>query len=535
MTLGNGSVRRGSGYLIGPGRVLTAAHVIAGAAAVRVRFDADRPGARESAGEPAWVDERTDVAVLLVPGENRPPVRFGRLDGHELPYECRMVGFPWFKLREDPRDGSRYRDSCDAFGTLAPLSNRREGTLSIHVPPPDRDPDPEVSPWEGMSGAAVWIAGHVVGIVSRHHRSDGLGTLAAVSAERWAEGVDAARVPALEDLLGTSLRPGRLPSVRASSGPGRTPRLSPASARIVVATSDAAAPRSSAGWHGGAEVEVEGRRYLLHSEHLHDTFCAVRSVHSRRARGLSLIRGQERSTAGRYVWLHRVDAAADGSEARAALGELAAEYRLIDELGPLPGLPPSIAVTGGRGTSTLVLGWPPARPGGGPAETLAEAWGARSVPPDPWRTARLLTGLTGLCATLAPLHRRGIGHRRLATNVVITLDDGRLVLRDLGLAAREPRSGEAPDGPQAPEQSRRRSSGTPGPRTDVYRLAAIAYHLVTGRAPHPTAPIPGSNPRPDLPASLGRALRQGLETDPRSRPDIEEFAAALAAVRAELA
>jgi hypothetical protein len=38
------------------------------------------------------------------------------------------------------------------------LSNWREGTLEITVPPPERDPDPEHSPWEGMSGAAVWCA-----------------------------------------------------------------------------------------------------------------------------------------------------------------------------------------------------------------------------------------------------------------------------------------------------------------------------------------------------------------------------------------
>ncbi|MYV97382.1 trypsin-like peptidase domain-containing protein [Streptomyces sp. SID3343] len=531
-----GGGRRGSGYLIGPGRVLTAAHVIAGAVAVRVRFNADQPGARVLVGEPAWADERTDVAVLLVPGEDRPPVRFARLDGHELPYPCRAVGFPRYKMK-DARDGSRYRDSCDAFGTLAPLSNRREGTLSIAVPPPDRDVDPTASPWEGMSGAALWVAGHVVGIVSRHHRPDGLGTLSAVSAERWAHGVDPARVGALEDLLGTSLHPDRLRPVRVAPDPGHPPYRSPAPARIVVATSDAATtPSPDGGWRGGAEVDVQGRRYLLHGEHLDDAFCAVRSVHVRRARGLCLTPRQQRSSAGKYVWLHRVDARADGPDARAAVRELAAEYDLLEELGPLPGLPTPIAVAGGRGTSTLVLGWPPAQPGGGPGETLAEATGAWAAPLDPWRTARLLAGLAGLCATLAPLHRRGIGHRRLAATGIIALDDGRLVLRDLGLAMREPRPGEAAaDGHQAPEQSRRRGSRTPGPHTDVYRLAAIAYHLVTGRAPNPSAPAPGSILGPDLPASLGRALAQGLAADPRSRPHIAEFAAALTAVRDRLA
>ena len=41
-----GERRRGSGYLVAPGRVLTAAHVVASAVSVRVRFEADRPGER---------------------------------------------------------------------------------------------------------------------------------------------------------------------------------------------------------------------------------------------------------------------------------------------------------------------------------------------------------------------------------------------------------------------------------------------------------------------------------------------------------
>ena len=46
---------------------------------------------------------------------------------------------------------TQYRDTFHAVGTAAALSNRREGTLEITVPPPDRDPDPALSPWEGMS------------------------------------------------------------------------------------------------------------------------------------------------------------------------------------------------------------------------------------------------------------------------------------------------------------------------------------------------------------------------------------------------
>ena len=48
---------------------------------------------------------------------------------------------------------SQYRDSAHAVGTIAVLSNRREGTLEVLVAPPERDPDP----------GAVAVGGHVGG------------------------------------------------------------------------------------------------------------------------------------------------------------------------------------------------------------------------------------------------------------------------------------------------------------------------------------------------------------------------------------
>jgi hypothetical protein len=65
------------------------------------------------------------------------------------------------------------------------LSNRREGTLELAVVAPRGDDEPRRSPWEGMSGAVVWCGGSVIGVVSAHHRSDGLGRLAAGRVEHW--------------------------------------------------------------------------------------------------------------------------------------------------------------------------------------------------------------------------------------------------------------------------------------------------------------------------------------------------------------
>ncbi|MFF3939169.1 effector-associated domain 2-containing protein [Streptomyces phaeofaciens] len=193
--------RRGTGYRVGPRWVLTAAHVVrdAGQDTTRVRFEADRADEWTARAAVALVSDKADVALLEItdeppPGPHAAPVgppAYGDLPDTDVHLPCSALGFPRFKLRTDRMrlldDGSpsQYRDSCHATGLTSVLSNRREGTLELAVTPPAADPDPERSPWEGMSGAAVWHAGTLVGLVSAHHRSDGLGRLAAVRVRRW--------------------------------------------------------------------------------------------------------------------------------------------------------------------------------------------------------------------------------------------------------------------------------------------------------------------------------------------------------------
>lgn len=214
--------RRGSGYRIGPGTILTAAHVIDGAASVRVRFDADLPTEWTSDMVSCWVDRHFDIAVLSIaryPAELpviRP--RFGRIGADRAAVlAIQSVGFPRFKLRrDDPSTDSAgwYRDSHQADGVVAVLSNRREGTLEVTVPAPASDPDPDVSPWEGMSGAAVWAGDRIVGVVTEHHRSDGLGRLAAARLDLALTGLDHERRAELRGLLSL---PDMLPDVVPSS------------------------------------------------------------------------------------------------------------------------------------------------------------------------------------------------------------------------------------------------------------------------------------------------------------------------------
>jgi hypothetical protein len=100
-----------------------------------------------------------------------------------------------------------------------------------------------------------------------------------------------------------------------------------------------------------------------------------------------------------------------------------------------------------------------------------------------------------------------------------------LVLRDLGLAGCRALPGEGPFGYQAPEQLRR-TWDRPGPPTDVFQLAALAYHLLGGQRPATNNPLPLRHYRGDLPEQVGKAVDAALSADPSARPRSAELGAA---------
>jgi hypothetical protein len=133
------------------------------------------------------------------------PARFDRLGDRAAVLPVQAVGFPRWKLRSAGSAGV-YRDAFHAVGSLALLSNRREGTLEVTInagPAPGAD---GVSPWEGMSGAALWVDDGIVGVVSEHHPGDGLARLAAARLDLAFDRADPLR--ALGELVDIVAAPG---------------------------------------------------------------------------------------------------------------------------------------------------------------------------------------------------------------------------------------------------------------------------------------------------------------------------------------
>ena len=282
----------------------------------------------------------------------------------------------------------------------------------------------------------------------------------------------------------------------------------------------AAAPGAS--WCGGAEVRSGGRLYLLHEELLAAVPAADSALTVRQALARQL--DPEPAPGGRYVWLRQVEAhPAVPPGAEAAARAMARENDLLarnrDRDLSLPGT--GFLAVDAR-TVTLALPWPASRATGAPCRPLS-AFLDEGGPFVAGGLFGLLAGLSRLCAGLEWLHRAGVAHRQLEPAGIIERDDGRLVLRDLGLAAHAPTPGEGPLPYRAPEQRRRARSGRPDAQTDVFQLAAVAYHLLTGHPPGTGTPLPLRAYRTDAPERADRVILAALAPEPSERPTTERL------------
>ena len=127
------------------------------------------------------------IASEATSGRDVDPARFGRISDGTAVLVVQAFGFPRFKLREGPEglSGPRvFRDLDQMTGHAPVAANRRQGTLAIYLnDPPPASPE-KGSPWEGMSGAAVWAADRIVAVVAEHHPGEGTGRLTARRIDR---------------------------------------------------------------------------------------------------------------------------------------------------------------------------------------------------------------------------------------------------------------------------------------------------------------------------------------------------------------
>jgi eukaryotic-like serine/threonine-protein kinase len=150
-----------------------------------------------------------------------------------------------------------------------------------------------------------------------------------------------------------------------------------------------------------------------------------------------------------------------------------------------------------------------------------------------------LVGQAG--AGLAVLHAQGSVHRDIKPANLLLRTDGpgiRVMVADLGVAkALEHASGlthvVGTPAYMAPEQA---TGGGVDERADVYALAAVTYHLVTGRLAHAGTiaelatlePPPAPSQIADVPPAVDDVVLRGLARDREERwPDVGSFVDAL--------
>ncbi|WP_406454895.1 NACHT domain-containing protein [Streptomyces sp. NBC_01622] len=158
------SSRQGSGYLISPSLVLTAAHVVAPDREALVIT----PGtSRPVRGRLVWsaYNDECDAALLRLDeglfAQSTEPLIMGRLSGLQVWPNAQIVGYS-----DAQRDQQGQLDVDQLSGILKPAAGMLQGTYAVDlnhaVPTAMQEGD---SPWAGLSGAPLFVDGLLVGIV----------------------------------------------------------------------------------------------------------------------------------------------------------------------------------------------------------------------------------------------------------------------------------------------------------------------------------------------------------------------------------
>ena len=201
--------RYGSGFRLGGRLVLTAAHVVVGAAAagIVVRGPDKVPHLARVVDGLAGDPDTVDLALLELCDQTAelPPTPVAVVDRDApvpVPVEgCWAVGYPLFQ--EVPSAVGVVRETAQVWGMVLPAENLVGRLLSLHVTSapralPPRQDGLDESQWKGMSGAAVLAGERLLGVVSEHAPRRGESTItvtplanldrlpAAAAAQWWA-------------------------------------------------------------------------------------------------------------------------------------------------------------------------------------------------------------------------------------------------------------------------------------------------------------------------------------------------------------
>jgi hypothetical protein len=152
------------------------------------------------------------------------------------------------------------------------------------------------------------------------------------------------------------------------------------------------------------------------------------------------------------------------------------------------------------------------------------------------RPGEVVTTVAPVAAALAHAHDRGVVHGDLSPGNVVFTAEGRPVLTDLGTARLVGDTARAEVTPPYVDPVVARG-GAPGPASDVFGVAAAAFHALTGIAPwnaadaRSTLSVAAVGELPDLallapeaPEELVRVIRRGLSPEPHRRGSAAAFA-----------
>jgi hypothetical protein len=152
------------------------------------------------------------------------------------------------------------------------------------------------------------------------------------------------------------------------------------------------------------------------------------------------------------------------------------------------------------------------------------------------RPGEVVTAIAPVAAALAAAHEHGVIHGDLSPGNIVFTSEGRPVLTDLGMARVLGEEGIGGVTPAYVDPTVARG-GAPGPASDVFGVAAAAFHALTGLPPWNGATpadrlaVAAEGQLPDLaelapaaPAELRAVIARGLALDPHERGSAAAFA-----------